>query len=1070
MLQIFLDAMTIQVAQKAVPVKKPSYKKNYDEFYGRFPDYKVTSKGLLSAAEKNNDSDTLVWSKLVKPHVESFNWFTTTGLDSLPNAVPAQYMRVSSTENDQRLRIGIETVTLDKPQITGSSFPALYPAETRQRKTTYGSKLQVKVYFELWRGEQTKHRQRTSFPLTFSEVPVMLGSNLCNISQLSPYQKVLRGEEPRECGGYFICNGNEKVIRMLCLPRRNIPTGLARKSFKKRGANFTEYGSTCRSVDRNLHTKNLVVHYLNGGDCSVSIYYKNIPLTIPIHILLMSLLEADKSPAYLVDTIVRGEPDALFLASRVRSWLTKAEDETIFTGKIARAKLGKQLRGLILYQNDGLPSWWTFEEFGQYVIDTCILPHLDDNVEKLRFLALMIRQVFGLALGTILPDNADSTSNHEVLLPGHLMHAILVDRLDAMLNQIRLNVEKKILTIPPDNLIQETWMKKICTAISDPAKPLNYLLATGNLKTSSQTLLGLQQASGLAVTADKINMARFLSHFRCIHRGSFFQQMRTTEARKLLPEYWGFICPVHTPDGGACGLLQHIASLCEVTNWEISETESTGILDACRILGMRDVTAVNKLGPPSQRTLPVLLDGKVVGWIAAASAKRAAETLRTLKTLESHNIPKNIEIVYRPLPSGTDKNDHVRVPFPGVFLLTEPARLIRPVYNLRTESVEMIGSLEQIWLKINLQKADSIEQKLEGEELTTYHGPYTHQEVSIQGFLSACATMTPFSDMDQSARAMYQCGMLKQTMGNPGQSLSHRTDTKMYRIQSGQSPLDRCYHYDHYGFDEYYTGTNAIVAVISYTGEDMEDAIILNKSAVERGIHYGTVYKTKYVNLLEGSNTGRGRFMDKSPFVFGFVNSGSAIFKKFAHFLNKDGLPYVGRVLKQGSPLYCYTNFDTGVETVENWRENYDAIVESVKALGNDKGSRNFTEVAITLRIQRPPTVGDKFAARHGQKGTCSRLWNVENLPWTESGMVPDMIFNPHGFPTRMTVGMMVEVVCGKAAAVHADCYDTSPFVFNEKHTAAQYFGEVLTKAGYDFYGTERMFSGISGEMLSVWF
>merc|ERR1712226_643537 len=126
---------------------------------------------------------------------------------------------------------------------------------------------------------------------------------------------------------------------------------------------------------------------------------------------------------------------------------------------------------------------------------------------------------------------------------------------------------------------------------------------------------------------------------------------------------------------------------------------------------------------------------------------------------------------------------------------------------------------------------------------------------------------------------MYQCGLLKQTMGIASHAYGYRHDTKSYKIQSPQAPLDRCYHYDHYGFDNYPTGTNSVVALISYTGEDMEDAMIINKSAVERGLHHGTVYMTKMVDLMEGFGAGKGRgkhSIENVPFVFGFVENPTA--------------------------------------------------------------------------------------------------------------------------------------------------------------------------------------------------
>lgn len=124
--------------------------------------------------------------------------------------------------------------------------------------------------------------------------------------------------------------------------------------------------------------------------------------------------------------------------------------------------------------------------------------------------------------------------------------------------------------------------------------------------------------------------------------------------------------------------------------------------------------------------------------------------------------------------------------------------------------------------------------------------------------------------------------------------------------------------------------------------------------------------------------------------------------------------------------------------------------------------------ILVQWRIPRNPIIGDKFASRHGQKGINSFLWPVESLPFAESGMVPDIIFNPHGFPSRMTIGMMIESMAGKGAAMNGAFYDASPFVYNEDYTAINHFGELLQRAGYNYYGNETMYSGVDGRELEV--
>ena len=262
--------------------------------------------------------------------------------------------------------------------------------------------------------------------------------------------------------------------------------------------------------------------------------------------------------------------------------------------------------------------------------------------------------------------------------------------------------------------------------------------------------------------------------------------------------------------------------------------------------------------------------------------------------------------------------------------------------------------------------------------------------------------------------------MGKQTMGTPSTAFNHRTDNKMYRLQTGQTPVVRPALHDTYGFDNFPNGTNAIVAVISYTGYDMEDAMILNKSAHERGFGYGTVYKSEIVDLdsLRGSG-------EAISYHFGLDRSKSKLCKDY---IGNDGLPHIGAHLKADDPLYAYIDDATGKCLVKKYKGPEDAYVDEVRILGDDLGNSELQKVHIKLRITRSPVIGDKFSSRHGQKGVCSQKWPAVDMPFTESGMQPDVIINPHAFPSRMTIGMFVESLAGKAGALHGFSQDSTPF------------------------------------------
>jgi len=265
--------------------------------------------------------------------------------------------------------------------------------------------------------------------------------------------------------------------------------------------------------------------------------------------------------------------------------------------------------------------------------------------------------------------------------------------------------------------------------------------------------------------------------------------------------------------------------------------------------------------------------------------------------------------------------------------------------------------------------------------------------------------------------------------------------------------------------DEYPHGANAVVAVISYTGYDMEDAMIINKGSYDRGFGYGAVYKTLEIDLNERERSGN------QPMVFSNWKSKNPMASQteegqYCESLDIDGLPRVGSWVAEDEPLYCALDRLTQRHIITRHKESEKACIETVRALGKSGNDGTFSKASITLRFPRKPVIGDKFSSRHGQKGVMSILWPQQDMPFTESGMTPDVIINPHAFPSRMTIGMLIESMAGKAGSLHGFFQDATPFQFHEKNRAIDYFGEQLRAAGYHYYGSEPLYSGISGTVM----
>lgn len=286
----------------------------------------------------------------------------------------------------------------------------------------------------------------------------------------------------------------------------------------------------------------------------------------------------------------------------------------------------------------------------------------------------------------------------------------------------------------------------------------------------------------------------------------------------------------------------------------------------------------------------------------------------------------------------------------------------------------------------------------------------------------------------------------------------------MYRILYSQLPLVRTKLYGDYKLDDYNSGVNAVVAVVSYTGYDMEDAMVINKHSYENGLGHGVVYKTVEYQLTKDDHTN-----SKKPPKFKLFKDAPLDAQKAFELpkgLEADGIVKVGAKLKKLTPvLVLYETAKNSFKTFYN-KESEGCYVEGI--IINSGDHKNTERVAIKLRFNRRPVIGDKFSSRHGQKGVLSLLWPKIDMPFTESGITPDIIINPCAFPSRMTIGMLVESMAAKSAALEGKAFEYEAFEPYENDNVLDYFGKKLQSHGFNYHGNEVMYSGISGTQLKV--
>ncbi|XP_030383724.1 DNA-directed RNA polymerase I subunit RPA2 [Scaptodrosophila lebanonensis] len=943
------------------------------------------------------------------PHVNSFDEMLNVGLANLAKRIYPVHFQSPAGE---RISFKVESIWISKPQVPMDAIEVrtreIYPTDARQLHVSYGGMCSVRLSWTV------NDIEKSAINMDLGEVPIMLRSAACNLHKATPADMVKHGEHDSEWGGIFVIRGNEKIVRMLMLSRRNYPICVKRSTWKDRGHNFSELGILVQTVRDDEVSFSNVLHYLNNGTARFMFsHYKRLSY-IPVCLILKCLMDYTDEEIY--NRLVHGYEWDQYYVSCVQAMLREVQNEGVYTHGQCRSFMGTLFRGR-LYQ---VPEWRPDEDVTDYILKERIMVHLDNYEDKFNLIVFMIQKLFQCAQGKFKVENVDAVMMQEVLLPGHLYQKYLGERLEQWLTLGKKYLQKKLNT--PDVLINSSIMYQSMRNAGGIGRAMESFLATGNV--ISRGGMGLMQNSGMVIMAENINRMRYMSHFRAVHRGSYFTTMRTTDARQLLPDAWGFICPVHTPDGTPCGLLNHLSLMCEISP-RPDPSEVQMIPQKLVDMGMLPISARTD---PEAKLYVVFLDGKHLGHIMQTDAHKIVEYLRFAKI--TGKMPKMMEIAFIPYR----KNGQ----FPGLFLYTGPARMMRPVWNLKWNKIEYIGTLEQVYMEIAIDKKE------------VYPDFTTHLELAKTSFMSNLANLIPMPDYNQSPRNMYQCQMGKQTMGTPCLNWPKQAANKLYRLQTPGTPLFRPVHYDNIGLDDFAMGTNAIVAVISYTGYDMEDAMIINKAAYERGFAYGSIYKSKFIELDKNS------YFARSPHMPELVKH-----------LDTDGLPHPGTKLSHGSPLYSYFDGEVSTYKVAKLDEAEDCMVDSVRQLGSFEltPKRN---VCITLRVPRPATIGDKFASRAGQKGICSQKYPAEDLPFTESGLIPDIVFNPHGFPSRMTIAMMIETMAGKSAAVHGTVYDATPFRFSEKNTAINYFGKMLEAGGYNYYGTERLYSGIDGREMKA--
>ena len=417
-----------------------------------------------------------------------------------------------------------------------------------------------------------------------------------------------------------------------------------------------------------------------------------------------------------------------------------------------------------------------------------------------------------------------------------------------------------------------------------------------------------------------------------------------------------------------------------------------------------------------------------------------------------------------------------------VYLETGSGRARRPliiVQNgkslLTKDHIDKLANNEITWDNLVksgvLEYLDALEEEnafvaLYEEELNERH---THLEIDPITILGLITSVIPYSNFGGSSRLIRGSKIQKQSLGLYASNIHIRNDTDVSFLHYPQKPVVKTFMHDLLNYDKHPAGQNIVIALMSFEGYNMQDSIILNKGSVQRGLARSTYFRLYEAEELRysGGLIDEICLLDKD--VKGYRSDHDY------RLLEKDGVIYTGSVVKTDDVIIGKTSpprFLGGLEefsiAASTRRESSTSIkhgecgiIDTVIMTENEEGNKI---VSVKVRDQRIPEIGDKFASRHGQKGVIGMIVPQEDMPFTSSGIIPDIIFSPHGIPSRMTISHMLETLAGKVGALNSEYIDATAFdAISDKELR-----KMLKELGFRDDGTEIMYNGMTGEQFKA--
>ena len=1011
-----------------------------------------------------------IGKQLIGHQLESYNDFVSTKLEHIIggfNDVEILH-KYNNDIGDFKYRVilRIDNPRLCKPLIyeKDGSTKLMTPKEARQRNFSYSCTLSVDITVKTaWYDEENnaKECEKVMRNVNIGKIPVMVGSKYCVLSNVNDpfHSSTIASECKYDSGGYFLINGNEKVI----ISHDRISENKTYVFLDTKGSQYSHIAEI-RSVPDNIFgppklTTMKMTSRANQFGKLVRINIHHVRTDIPIFILFKALgIESDKQ---IVEMCVYdiAQKDSKVFMDHLKGCVNEAS--CIKTRFQALEYLSKYLN-ISGYPKEIIQNKNKRINIVLEILKNDLLPHVGENYEdKALYLGYMLRKLLQCVLGMRNFDDRDSYLNKRIDSPGVMLSNLFRQYYGKMIKDAKNMIYKELnsgmwkSSSSIENIINKNNIYKICKPTTIESG-LKYGLATGNWG-----IKNINSKQGVAQVLNRLTYYATLSHLRRVNT-PIEKSGKLVQPRKLHNTQWGIICPAETPEGGSVGLVKNLAVSAKIT----IASNSTVVLEFLKNNGLCDFSLDNT--KELHKHTCVTLNGKILG--THQNAKELYNKLVYAKRQGHINIYTSIvwDVEFKTIRVSTEGGRSVR----PVFFLEEHNHLpfdLEYVRNLDsgTKWIDMCSNIGG--KNLNVVEYIDVEEsncRLIAMTVDDLKKPirFTHMEIHPSLILGVLASNIPFSDHNQAPRNCYQSAMGKQAIGLYTSNYRHRLDTISHVLNYPQKPLVNTNMARKLFADEVPCGINVIVAIATFTGYNQEDSIMLNRSSVQRGLFGSTYYRTIKEQCNKNLSTGEEEvFCNPNELIKGldkelyntlqsdgtvkentFVSAGDAILGKCMPIKSNESISYK----------------DTSVILKDNEYGFVDMNCSSNKYFTNTS-AEGYTFNKMRIRNYREPTIGDKLSSKHGQKGTVGMIYDQFDMPFTKDGLVPDIIINPHAIPSRMTIAQLIETIMGKACLVKGSYGNATPFT----NISVDTITDVLENdCGLDAWGNEIMYNSRTGE------